>query len=191
MVESFLPKRRNDLSLPTWRALIDSCRDDADRVQTGLYDFLDAELKYLESNWPKRLPAGAVHVDLFPDNVFFEGEKMTGVIDFYFSCTESFAYDLMISLNAWCFEKTGNLDKKRSRSLLTTYQAVRPLSKTEIKAMPLLGRAAAMRIIATRLYDWLNPAPGALVKAKDPLEHVHILQFHQKVESAEAYGIDV
>lgn len=189
-VKDFPMKRRNNMSLPAWRALISACRDNADTVEKGLYGFLQEELDFLEKNWPKYLPRGAAHADLFCDNVFFDGERLTGIIDFYFACTEYFAYDLMLALNAWCFDRLGGFSKEKAGAILTQYNKVRPFTKGELRALPVFGRAAAMRIIATRLYDWLNPAPGALVKAKDPLEHVRILRFHQQVASLADYGVE-
>lgn len=184
----FQMKRKNSVALSAWQGLIQACADKADTVERGLYDFLTEELSYLQKNWPKYLPKGTVHADLFPDNVFFTKEKLTGVIDFYFSCTETLAYDLMLSVNPWCFDWKGDLDIAKSHAFLSSYHVARPLGKNELKALPFFGRAAAMRIIATRLYDWLHPVEGALVRAKDPMEHVKILRFHQKVRSLDDYG---
>lgn len=184
----FTMKRHNSLGLPAWRSLIHACRDQADTVEPGLFDFLDKELDYLESHAPKNMPKGAVHADLFPDNVFFEGEHLSGVIDFYFSCTESFAYDLMLTFNPWCFDKKGHLGRDKAAAFLKAYNQGRSLSKKEISTLPYFGRAGAMRIIATRLYDWLNPVDGALIKPKDPMELVHILRYHQTVKTGEEYG---
>lgn len=181
-------KRANSLSLPAWEGLIHACGDRADEVQKGLYAFLDTELKYLRANWPKYLPRGTVHADIFPDNVFFNNGAITGVIDFYFSCWDYLAYDLMLAFNPWCCDGEGVADPARARAFLAAYHAVRPLNKAEIRALPLFGRAAALRIVATRLYDWLNPVDGALVRPKDPLEHVRILKFHQQVEDGASYG---
>ncbi|TAL34845.1 MAG: homoserine kinase [Alphaproteobacteria bacterium] len=184
----FPVKRKNTMSLAAWQSLIHACAARADEVEKGLFGFLDAELDFLEKNWPKYLPRGAVHADLFPDNVFFKGDEISGVIDFYFSCTDTLAYDLMLTLNPWCFDWKGDLDAGKSRALLENYHRARPLTKNELKALPFFGRAAALRIVATRLYDWLNPVTGALVRAKDPMEHVKILRFHQKVQSLADYG---
>jgi homoserine kinase type II len=187
----FPMKRKNQLSLQAWRGLIHACGSRADEIERGLFAFLEVELNFLEAHWPKYLPRGAVHADLFPDNVFFDGEKVSGVIDFYFSCTEALAYDLMLTLNPWCFDWKGELDVEKSRALLEAYHRARPLTKNEIKSLPFFGRAAAMRIIATRLYDWLHPVEGAMVRAKDPLEHVKILRFHQRAASVADYGFEI
>lgn len=183
----FSMKRHNSLALPAWRSLIHACRDQADELEKGLFECLDAELDYLEKNAPKNMPKGAVHADLFPDNVFFDGETLSGVIDFYFACTETFAYDLMLTLNAWCFDKKGLIDPQKSEKLLRAYAALRPLSPKETSSLSYYGRAAAMRIVATRLYDWFNPVNSALIRPKDPMEHVYILRHHQAVTSAEEY----
>lgn len=184
----FMPKRRNTMALGAWRGLIHACTREADTLENGLFTALDTALDDTERNWPQRLPQGAVHADLFPDNVFFENGRLSGVIDFYFACTEIFAYDLMLTLNPWCFDKTGALDTAKSSAFLKAYHAVRPLSAPEIAALPLMGRAAALRIVATRMYDWFNPAKDAVVTPKDPMEHVRILRFHQSAADSGAYG---
>lgn len=184
----FPMRRKNSVGLPAWQALVQACAEKADSVEPGLYDFLTEELSHLQQNWPKYLPKGTVHADFFPDNVFFTDEKLTGVIDFYFSCTETLAYDLMLAMNPWCFDWKGDLDTGRSHAFLSSYHKARALGKNELKSLPFFGRAAAMRIIATRLYDWLHPVEGALVRAKDPMEHVKILRFHQQVTSLDDYG---
>jgi homoserine kinase type II len=170
---SFKEQRINSMSLPAWKTLINSCTG-----KTNLAAYLQEELDYIGKNWPKALPAGAVHADLFADNVFFTGEKLTGVIDFYFACTDYFAYDLMLTLNAWCFEPAG-FNKEKADLFLGAYQKERPLTGAEWKALPFFGRAAAMRIIATRLYDLLHPVPGAVITPKDPQQYVDILKYHQ------------
>lgn len=186
----FKLKRSNTMSLPAWKSLIHACFDGANTLEDGLYDFLETEITHVEKNWPKFLPKGAIHADLFPDNVFFKDGSLSGVIDFYFACWDSLAYDLMLTLNAWCFERDGSFDIEKSRAFLRAYQAARPLTPAEQKALPFFGRAAALRIIATRLYDWLNPVDGAIVRAKDPMEHVRILRFHQNVKSLADYGLE-
>lgn len=170
---SFKMQRVNAMSLPAWKKLINSCAG-----KTDLLPFLQKELDYLEKHQPQGLPAGAVHADLFRDNVFFTGKKLTGVIDFYFSCTDAFVYDLMLTFNAWCFEPAG-LNKQRAALFMNAYQKERSLTDAEKKSLNFMGRAAALRIVATRLYDLLHPPAGAVVTPKDPLEHVQILKFHQ------------
>lgn len=175
----FTMTRANSMGPAAWRHLIDACGARADTLQPGLAKLLQEELAWQEKNRPQGLPAGVVHADLFPDNVFFTGKDLSGVIDFYFACNETFAYDLMLTANAWCFGD-GTLDKERFTPLLTAYTGVRPLSAQEMMSLPFFGRAAALRIIATRLYDWLHRDDAAVVNVKDPLEYVRILKYHRE-----------
>jgi homoserine kinase type II len=186
----FPQQRANTLSVAGWRTLYESCRARANEVQPGLEMFLGNELAFLEGAWPHGLPAGVIHADLFPDNVFFLGEKLSGLIDFYFACTDALAYDVVICLNAWCFEADHSYNVTKGKGLLAAYGAVRPLSAQERAALPLLARGAALRFLLTRLVDWFGVPPGALVRPKDPLEYVRKLRFHQTVASARDYGID-
>jgi homoserine kinase type II len=185
----FAGQRGNALSVAGWRPLYEHCRARADEVQRDLQAFLAAELAHLEQAWPRHLPQGVIHADLFPDNVFFLGSKLSGLIDFYFACTDALAYDVAICLNAWCFESDHSYNVTKGRSLLQAYAAARPLSDVERDALPLLARGAALRFLLTRLVDWFDVPPGALVRPKDPLEYVRKLRFHQAVKSARDYGI--
>jgi homoserine kinase type II len=186
---SFAMSRANSLSLEGWRRLDAATRDRADQVRSGLAAEIAAELDDLARLWPGDLPAGVIHADLFPDNVFFRGEQVSGLIDFYFACTDFLAYDLAICLNAWCFESDGSFNVTKARLLIGAYRAVRPLDEAELRALPLLARGSALRFLLTRLYDWLNQSSGALVRPKDPLEYLKKLRFHRGVTSAAAYGI--
>jgi homoserine kinase type II len=186
----FPMRRANALSVAGWRALYEIAEARADSVQTGLASAIAAELGILTARWPRDLPRGVIHADLFPDNVFFLGEKLSGLIDFYFACTDTLAYDVAICLNAWCFETDHSYNVTKGRALLTAYAARRPLSAAELDALPLLARGAATRFLLTRLVDWLNVPPGALVKPKDPLEYHRKLRFHQTVASVRDYGIN-
>ena len=186
----FPMQRANALSVAGWRVLYDSAAPRADESQPGLRQFLADELAFLEARWPSSLPAGVIHADLFPDNVFFLGERLSGVIDFYFACNDTLAYDVAITLNAWCFEPDHSFNVTKARALLGGYNRVRPLSAEEFDALPLLARGAALRFLLTRLVDWLNVPPGALVKPKDPLEYVRKLRFHQGVKSMSDYGVE-
>jgi len=144
----------------------------------------------LERDWPRDLPAGVIHADLFPDNVFFLTNQLSGLIDFYFACNDSFAYELAILLNAWCFEPDRQFNVTKARLMLAAYRRRRPFSEAELEALPLLTRGAALRFLLTRLYDWLNHVEGALVKPKDPLEYLQKLRFHQSVRGPAAYGLE-
>ncbi len=182
-------KRANALSVEGWRPLYENCCGRANEVQRDLKESLLAELAHLERAWPRSLPQGVIHADLFPDNVFFLGDKLSGLIDFYFACTDALAYDVAICLNAWCFETDHSYNVTKGRSLLQAYAAVRPLSDEERDALPLLARGAALRFLLTRLVDWFDVPPGALVRPKDPLEYYRKLRFHQAVASVRDYGI--
>jgi homoserine kinase type II len=188
--QRFPLKRPNALGVAGWRALYESCCTRAHEVRPGLAEELDAELAALEAAWPADLPTGIIHADLFPDNVFFRGEAVSGVIDFYFACTDALAYDIAICLNAWCFEADGSFNVTKARVMLAAYRAVRPLEPNEFAALPLLARGSALRFLLTRLYDLLNHPPGALVRPKDPLEYLQKLRFHRTVQSPGAYGLE-
>ena len=187
---SFGMSRTNDLSVSGWRRLYEASRCRAAEVQRGLVEELDAELASLECEWPRDLPVGVIHADLFPDNVFFRDREVSGLIDFYFSCTDFLAYDLAICLNAWCFEADGSLNVTKARLLLDGYRRVRPLKAVELSALPLLARGSALRFLLTRLFDWLNQPEGALVRPKDPLEYLRKLRFHRGITDLGAYGLD-
>jgi homoserine kinase type II len=189
-VVGFSMARPNVLSFAGWRTLFDACRARAHEVRPGLAEELAEELATIEAEWPRDLPTGVIHADLFPDNVFFRGERVSGLIDFYFACTDFFAYDVAVCLNAWCFESDGSFNVTKARLLLANYRAVRPLSPAEFEALPLLARGSALRFLLTRLYDLLNHPPGAFVRPKDPLEYLQKLRFHRGVGHPRAYGLD-
>lgn len=187
----FAMRRTNALGLAGWRPLYDRFCDRADEIMPGLEDAIDAELDHLERAWPKHLATGVIHADLFPDNVFFLDDRLSGLIDFYFGCTDAFAYDVAICLNAWCFEPDFSFNITKGRALLRGYQSVRRLSPAEVAALPTLARGSALRFLLTRAYDWINTPPDALVKRKDPAEYLRRLRFHQAVTSAADYGLEV
>jgi homoserine kinase type II len=183
--------RENALSVSGWRPLFEAAAARADEVQHGLRAFVSAELDFLEGGvWPRNLPAGVIHADLFPDNVFFLGERLSGVIDFTFACNDMLAYDVAICLNAWCFESDCSFNVTKARAFLNAYGRERELSQAEQNALPLLARGAALRFLLTRLVDFLNVPQGALVRPKDPLEYVRKLRFQQGVNSMRDYGVD-
>ena len=185
----FTIPRPNALSLAGWRELWDKSEARADEVETGLSGEVRGEMEFLEAHWPQDLPSGVIHADLFPDNVFFIGDGLSGLIDFYFACNDLLAYDVSICLNAWCFEKDGAYNITKGKALLEGYQSVRPLSADELEALPVLARGSALRFFLTRLYDWLMTPTGALVVKKDPLEYLKKLRFHRQVGSVAEYGL--
>jgi homoserine kinase type II len=180
--------RINALGPHGWRPLLERSGPSANSVQAGLYSFADDELLHLEQNWPTGLPAGIIHADLFPDNVFFLKGALSGIIDLYFACNDLLAYDLAICLNAWCFEPDYAFNQTKGRALIAGYERVRRLTDAEIAALPVLCRGSALRFMLTRLYDWLNVPPGALVKPHDPMAYYRRLRTHQKVTAATEYG---
>lgn len=186
--QDFAMERENSLTLKDWRPLWVKCTTDADNVEAGLREQTEADLSYLEQNWPTDFPRGIIHADLFPDNVFFIGQNLSGIIDFYFACTDMLAYDLAICLNAWCFERDFSYNLTKGTALLRGYNSVRPLSAQEQEALPVLCRGAAMRFMLTRLYDWINTPADSFVTKKDPLEYLRRMRFHRSVHSASEYG---
>jgi homoserine kinase type II len=186
----FAMSRANALSVSGWRPLFEQAAARADQVQYGLRGFIEAELAYLESGvWPVDLPQGVIHADLFPDNVFFIGERLSGIIDFTFACNDTLPYDVAICLNAWCFESDCSFNVTKARAFLNAYGRERELSDAEQHALPLLARGAALRFLLTRLVDFLDVPPGALVRPKDPLEYARKLRFQQNVASMRDYGV--
>ena len=186
----FPVRRDNALSAPSWRPLFEGSRNRADTLEPGLADLIAQELTAIEQEWPRDLPNGVIHADLFPDNVFFLDNRLSGFIDFYFACNDFYAYDLAVCLNAWCFETDGGFNITKARALLTAYRRQRPTTPAELAALPLLARGAALRFLLTRLHDWLNQVPGALVRPKDPLEYWRKLMFHRGVTDPSAYGLE-
>jgi homoserine kinase type II len=185
----FPMRRTNALSIASWRPLFAQAKSGSDSVHPGLSGIIAKELDALDQAWPRDLPQGVIHADLFPDNVFFLGDTLSGLIDFYFACTDMLAYDVAVCLNAWCFEADHSFNVTKGQALLRSYTRVRPLSAAEREALPVLARGSALRFLLTRLVDWLAVPDGALVKPKDPLEYFRKLRFHQSVKSAGDYGI--
>ncbi len=199
-------RRANALSFAGWRDIFSKIEGKLDRLEAGLAALVRDELAFLEKHWPKDLPRGVIHADLFPNNVFFMDAAVSGIIDFYFACSDFYAYDVAITHNAWCFDgesfglrgsdlpsravKLGLRDSElpscavkfnaeKSRALLAAYEKIRSLSVAEKAAMPVLLRGAALRFLLTRAQDALFPESGSLVAMLDPLEYVAKLRFHR------------
>lgn len=179
-VRDFPASRANGMGLAQWRAFMAECGSDGlASIDPGLPDLVERELSGLERDWPTDLPRSVIHADLFPDNVLMLGNEVSGLIDFYFACTDITAYDVAVTHAAWCFDASGGrFDPQLSAALLAGYDSVRPLSNEERAALPILARGAAMRFLATRAYDWLNTPAGALVTRKDPLAFARRLTFY-------------
>jgi homoserine kinase type II len=190
----FAGERANALGPAGWAPLLERCRARGDEAQPGLVGQLEDALSGILRDWPRDLPRGHIHADLFPDNVFFlpdpDGRpRVSGLIDFYFACTDFLAYDVAICLNAWCFEPDFSFNVTKARALLTAYDSTRPLTAAEREALPVLCRGAAIRFCLTRLFDWTNTPAGALVTRKDPLEYLRRLRFHAAATGPGAYGL--
>ncbi len=184
----FALARANALGPAGWPPLLAQSRPRAGEVRPGLGEELEESLGAILAAWPSGLPAGHIHADLFPDNVFFLGDRVSGLIDFYFACTDLYAYDLAVCLNAWCFEPDGSFNLTKGRLLIGAYESRRRLSAEEAEALPVLCAGAALRFLLTRLHDWLHHPPGAFVTPKDPLEYLRKLRFHRGVRGAHEYG---
>ncbi len=173
--------RVNEMALPAWQELTDLCgQEGLAQIDASLPAIMADALHFFARSWPKGLPKGVIHADLFPDNVLMLGERVSGLIDFYFACTDFFAYDLAVTHAAWCFEDEGrNFRPAISAALLEGYEIIRPISPAEREALPVLARGASMRFIVTRAYDWLNMPADALVTRKDPMDFVRRMQFYE------------
>jgi homoserine kinase type II len=174
--DGFGMTRRNDFGLSGWQRLAAACRPQADEVQTGLRALIDNCLGDMSAQWPEDLPRSAIHADLFPDNVLFLGDEISGLIDFYFACTDIAVYDLAVCLNAWGFDASGS---RALPTLMTAlrqgYESVQPLTPAERAALPILCQGAALRFLLSRLYDWANTPSDALITRKDPLAYARRL----------------
>jgi homoserine kinase type II len=188
-LSSFPLNRSNDLGPNDWLSMWQDRSHDAEALETGIAAAIEGDLADIARNWPTDLPKGTIHGDLFPDNVLYLGDTVSGLIDFYFASTDFLAYDVAVMLNAWCFEPNGReFDLTKGRALLSGYQSVRPLQPNELAALPLLARGAALRFFLTRLIDWTTNMDGALVKKKDPRDYTSRLAFHRSAKSAADYG---
>lgn len=182
-------RRANSLGMQSWGLLAKEVVSRADDIQDGLAGLIAGSLAHIEHNWPTELPEGIIHADLFPDNVLFMDEQVSGLIDFYFACNGPYAYDLAIMLNAWCFEPDGSYNIAKGKRLIGGYRSGRELAARELSAVPVLAAGAALRFLLTRLIDWLQPDPSALVRPKDPREYARRVEFHLSVKDASEYGI--
>ena len=183
-------KRENKLSINSWRKIYNKVRNDCAKIHPNLIKVIEKNLELIENQWPKKLPSGIIHADLFPDNIFFNNGKLTGIIDYYFSCNDFYAFEIAICLNALCFEgKNENLsfNVTKAKKFIDGYSSVRKLSDEEKKSLKILCQGAAIRFLLTRVFDYLNLTEGALVKIKDPLEYLKRLEFHESVKDYQDY----
>ncbi|MDX9999002.1 MAG: homoserine kinase [Phenylobacterium sp.] len=186
--QGFPMSKPNDLGPQSWAPLFAGLRADAERLKPGMAAQIESDLDLLARGWPAGLPTGVIHADFFPDNVFFQAQMFAGAIDFYFACTDAYAYDIAIALNAWCFEPDGSFNITSARALVAGYESRRPLSAAERRALPILAHGAAMRFFLTRLHDWHATPPGALVRPKDPMEYERKLAVHRAAPDLVLFG---
>ena len=183
-------KRENRLSVNSWRSLYNKVKNDCNKIHPSLTKIIEKNLDEIEKKWPKNIPSGIIHADLFPDNIFFKNNKLSGIIDYYFSCYDFYAFDIAICLNALCFEgKNENLsfNVTKAKRFIDGYSSIRILSEDEKKALKVLCQGAAIRFLLTRVFDFLNLTEGAIVKIKDPIEYLKRLEFHDSVKNYQDY----
>ena len=183
-------KRINKLSVSSWREIYNKVKNDCSRIHKDLPKIIEKNLEEIEKNWPKNIPSGIIHADLFPDNIFFNDNKLSGIIDYYFSCYDFYAFEIAICLNALCFEgKNENLsfNVTKAKKFIDGYTSIRKLNDDEKKSLKILCQGAAMRFLLTRVFDYLNLIEGAIVKIKDPIEYLKRLEFHNSVKNYQDY----
>ncbi len=190
LTKNFKIKRHNDLSINSWRSLFDTVKDQCSTLHKDLPKLIEENLNSVEKNWPKDLPKGIIHADLFHDNIFFNKDKFSGIIDFYFSCEDFFAFEIAICFNALCFDgakENLSFNVTKAKSFITGYSSVRNLSDPEKQSIKVLSQGAALRFLLTRVFDALNTVEGAIVKVKDPIEYLQRLEFHKNAKNHEDY----
>ena len=190
ITKNFEFKRENDLSIKSWRGLFDSVKDKCSKIHKGLPKLIEENLSDVEKNWPKNLPRGIIHADLFHDNIFFIKDKFSGIIDFYFSCEDFYAFEIAICFNALCFDGSKenlSFNVTKAKSFIDGYTSIRKLSEEEKNNIKVLSQGAALRFLLTRVFDALNTVEGAIVKIKDPVEYLKRLEFHKNSKNFEDY----
>ena len=182
--------RQNDLSVNSWRKLFNSVKDKCENIHKDLPRLIEENLNDVEKNWPKNLPRGIIHADLFQDNIFFIQDKFSGVIDFYFSCEDFFAFEIAICFNALCFDglkSNLSFNVTKAKNFIDGYTSIRKLTDEELNNIKVLSQGAALRFLLTRVFDSLNKVEGAVVKIKDPMEYLKRLEFHKNAKNHEDY----
>ena len=183
-------KRENKLSINSWRSIYNKVKNDCAKIHPNLTGVIEKNLNEIEKNWPTNIPAGIIHADLFPDNIFFENDKLSGIIDYYFSCYDFYAFEIAICLNALCFEGVNenlSFNVTKAKKFIDGYSSVRKLIDEEKKCLKILCQGAAMRFLLTRVFDYLNLTEGAIVEIKDPIEYLKRLEFHNSVKNYQDY----
>jgi homoserine kinase type II len=183
-------KRENKLSISSWRNIYNKVKKNCSKIHPNLIEVVEKNLDLIEAKWPTNIPKGIIHADLFPDNIFFKGNKLSGIIDYYFSCNDFYAFEIAICLNALCFEgKNENLsfNVTKAKKFIDGYSNIRKLTEQEKNSLKVLCQGAAIRFLLTRVFDFLNLTEGAIVKIKDPVEYLKRLEFHEGVKNYNDY----
>ncbi len=181
--------RKNSMSINSLNPLLNSIKFKTKKF-SNIEKFLKKNYKDIKKKWPRKLPSGIIHGDLFIDNIFFQNNKLSGLIDFYFAANDYFMYEIAICVNALCFEKKNSkfeINKKKIRNLINGYESIKKISNKEKKFLNILCRGAAMRYFLTRLYDYTNTPKTALIKIKDPREYYQKLVIHNNLKTYKDY----
>ena len=190
ITKNFKINRKNDLSINSWRKLFESVKEQCTQIHEDLPKLIELNLIDVEKNWPENLPYGIIHADLFNDNIFFKDNKFSGVIDFYFSCNDFYAFEIAICFNALCFDGNQNnlsFNVTKAKNFIDGYNEVRKITSEEKKNIKVLSQGSALRFLLTRVFDALNTVEGAIVKVKDPIEYLKRLEFHKDSKNFEDY----
>ena len=190
ITKNLVAKRKNKLSVLSWRTIYNNVKKDCSKIHPDLIQIIEKNLEEIKYKWPKNLPSGIIHADLFPDNIFFKNDKLTGIIDFYFACNDFYALEIAVCLNALCFEgKNNNLsfNVTKAKKFIDGYSSIRKLSEEEKNSLKILCQGAAIRFLLTRVFDYLNLTEGAIVEIKDPVEYLKRLEFHNNVSDFRDY----
>ena len=190
ITKNFKIKRKNNLSINTWRKLFSSVKKECSKIHPDLPKLIESNLKDVEKNWPNDLPKGIIHADLFSDNIFFNNNEFSGLIDFYFSCEDFYAFEIAICFNALCFDgvpKNLSFNVTKAKNFIDGYNSIRKLTDDEKGNIKVLSQGAALRFLLTRVFDALNTVDGAIVKVKDPMEYLKRLEFHKNSKNFEDY----
>jgi len=190
ITKKFKIQRQNSLSVRSWRSIFEQIKDKCIDIHKDLPKLIETNLADVEKNWPKDLPAGIIHADLFSDNIFFKDDKFNGIIDFYFSCNDFYALEIAICFNALCFDGSKNnlsFNATKAKSFMKGYSQLRKLSLEEKESIKVLSQGSALRFLLTRVFDTINTVEGAIVKVKDPIEYLVRLEFHKNSKNFEDY----
>ena len=190
ITKKFKIQRQNSLSVRSWRSIFEQIKDKCIDIHKDLPKLIDSNLTDVEKNWPKDLPAGIIHADLFSDNIFFKDDKFNGIIDFYFSCNDFYALEIAICFNALCFDGSKNnlsFNATKAKSFMKGYSQLRKLNDSEKRSIKVMSQGSALRFLLTRVFDSINTVEGAIVKVKDPMEYLMRLEFHKNSKNFEDY----